>query len=185
MDIGQPESKSHCSNRTNAVVSDDKATLWHRCFGHLSYKGLNHLSISHRVTDLPLTNPIDKICKGCLASRQNRKQFLQKSESRSSKLAEKVHSDLMGPMQVPSLGGSRYVLVFTDDHSQKSWAFFLKGKDETFMKFHEFKARIEAETGNKIRILRTDHGGDYLSNEFKDFCKQHGIAQELTQALIS
>jgi transposase InsO family protein len=84
---------------------------------------------------------------------------------------------------MPSLGGSRYILVFTNDYSRKSWIFFLKGKDKTFLKFREFKACNKKETGNKIQTLRTDRGGEYLSNDFRDFCRQYGIAWELPQAL--
>jgi transposase InsO family protein len=84
-------------------------------------------------------------------------------------------------MQHPSLAGSRYVLVFTDDFSRKSWTYFLKSKDETFEKFRIFKEMIENETGNKIKTLRSDRGEVYLSNTFKFFCSDHGIRCKLTQ----
>jgi hypothetical protein len=53
----------------NTVVLEDKATLWHRRFGHLSYKGLNHLHTDHRVEGLPIINPSNRVCKGCLVGR--------------------------------------------------------------------------------------------------------------------
>ena len=88
----------------------------------------------------------------------------------------------MGPMQQNSLGGSRYTVVFTDDFSRKSWVYFLKSKGETLTKFRHFKNQIETETGNSIQVLRSDRGGEYLSNEFSTFCKDNGIRRELTQA---
>ena len=45
----------------------------------------------------------------------------------------------------------------------------LQAKSETFDRFKEFKALIENETGRHIRILRSDNGGEYESNEF-DAC---------------
>jgi hypothetical protein len=83
-----------------------------------------------------------------------------------------------------SQGGSRYILVLTDDFSRKSWLYFLKSKDEMLYKFCIFKARLELETGNKIRILRSDKGGEYLSNEFKSYCSENGIIRELIQAAM-
>jgi len=39
---------------------------------------------------------------------------------------------------------------------------------------------LENLTGKKIKILRSDNGGEYTSNEFKSFCKGEGIERELT-----
>jgi hypothetical protein len=41
----------------------------------------------------------------------------------------------------------------------------LKSKDEVFGKFKEFKSLIENLSERKIKILRTDNGGEYTSNE--------------------
>ena len=39
-----------------------------------------------------------------------------------------------------------------------------------FSKFCEFKALVEKDTGQKVKVLRSDNGGEYISNEFKNFC---------------
>ena len=67
-----------------------------------------------------------------------------------------------------------YVL-FIDDHSRKSWIYFLKVRSETFDRFKEFKTLIENQTGRHIHILRSDNGGEYESNEFDYFCREAGI----------
>ena len=38
---------------------------------------------------------------------------------------------------------------------------------------------VEKEFGKKVKALRSDNGGDYVSNEFKNFCAAKGIKQEL------
>jgi transposase InsO family protein len=58
--------------------------------------------------------------------------------------------------------------------------YFLKSKDEVFSKFKEFKALIENLSERKIKILRSDNGGEYTSKEFVNFCKDAGIKRELT-----
>jgi hypothetical protein len=35
----------------------------------------------------------------------------------------------------------------------------------------------------KIKVLRLDNGGEYTSNDFKDFCKEAGIKRELTSLI--
>ena len=34
--------------------------------------------------------------------------------------------------------------------------------------------------GNKIKRLRSDNGGEYVNEEFKTYCKEHGIHVEYT-----
>jgi transposase InsO family protein len=83
-------------------------------------------------------------------------------------------------MPVTSLGGYLYYLIFVDDFSRKTWIYFLKKKDEVFKWFRSFKALVENQTGKKIKILRTDNGTEYESNEFNDYCREAGIKRETT-----
>ena len=55
----------------------------------------------------------------------------------------------------------------------------MQKKSETYSKFCEFKALVEKESGKKVKPLRSDNGGEYISNEFKDFCKVEGIRRQL------
>ena len=53
-------------------------------------------------------------------------------------------------------------------------------KSKAFHQFKTFKAFVEKQTGLFIKCLRTDRGGEYNSNEFKEFCREHGIKRKLT-----
>jgi hypothetical protein len=83
-------------------------------------------------------------------------------------------------MNVESLNGFLYYVIFIDDFSRKTWIYFLKKKDEVFGRFKEFKALVENATEKKIKILRSDNGGEFISNPFKDLCKESGIKREFT-----
>jgi hypothetical protein len=74
-------------------------------------------------------------------------------------------------MATKSLGGSSYYVIFKDDYSRNTWLYLLKTKDEVFRKFQEFKEEIENLRNKKIKMLRTDNGGEYTSKEFVAFCK--------------
>ena len=56
----------------------------------------------------------------------------------------------------------------------------MKKKDEVFKWFLSLKALVENQTGRKIKILRTDNGTEYESNEFNEFCVEAGIKRETT-----
>jgi len=58
------------------------------------------------------------------------------------------------------------------------WIGLLKHKDESFDKFKVFKALVENELDMKIKCLIFDQGREYISDEFFDFCEQHGIKRQ-------
>ncbi|GKB06758.1 retrotransposon protein, putative, ty1-copia subclass [Tanacetum coccineum] len=56
----------------------------------------------------------------------------------------------------------------------------LKHKHEVFETFKVFKNEVENQLGKTIKALRSDRGGEYISQEFKDYLKACGIVQQLT-----
>jgi len=58
----------------------------------------------------------------------------------------------------------------------------LREKSEVFVAFKCYKALVEKEVANPIKVLRTDRGGEYSSHEFANFCENHGIKRQLTAA---
>lgn len=46
----------------------------------------------------------------------------------------------------------------------------MQKKDQIFSKFYEFKALIQKDTRNKVKALKGNNGGEYVSNEFKNLC---------------
>ncbi len=76
--------------------------------------------------------------------------------------------------------GYEYCVSFIDDYSRKTWIYFLKNKDEVFGKFKEFKALIENLSNKKIKIFRSDNGGEYTLKEFVEFYMDAEIKRELT-----
>ena len=83
-------------------------------------------------------------------------------------------------MSFPCLQGFLYYILFTDDFSRKTWIYFLKCKEseEILKRSKGFKTLIENLSGHKIKTLRSDNGGEYTSNLFKDYCKEAGIKRE-------
>ena len=104
------------------------------------------------------------------------------SDSGSEGVLDLIHSDLCGPISFSSLIGFEYYITFIDDFSRKTWIYFLRSKksDEVFLWFQEFKALVENQTRKKIKVLRSDNGGEYTSHAFDEFCRPEGIKRQLT-----
>eukprot|EP00253_Pinus_taeda_P026700 PITA_26700 len=117
-------------------------------------------------------------CKGCTLGKFVKATFHEK-DSRATTILERINTDVCGPFSVASTAKHRYYVIFVDDFSRKCWIFFMQKKSETYSKLCEFKALFEKESGKKVKALRSDNGGEYISDDFKDFCKAEGIRKEL------
>ena len=59
-------------------------------------------------------------------------------------------------------------------------ALFSKNKDDTFAAFKNWKVMIERQTERKVKLLRTDNGGEFCSGAFDDYCRAEGIVRHHT-----
>jgi transposase InsO family protein len=76
--------------------------------------------------------------------------------------------------------GKKYFMTFIDDSTRYCYVYLLNTKDEALDFFKIYKAEVENQLERKIKRLRSDHGGEYFSNEFNLFCLEHGIIHERT-----
>jgi transposase InsO family protein len=114
-----------------------------------------------------------------LLARMSRGSFLR-SDNISKGILDFIHSYVYGPMTVASLNEYLYYVLFINDHSWKTCIYFLKTKDGVLARFQEFKAQVENLTERRIKVLRSDNGGEYISRDFSDFCIEAGIKREYT-----
>ena len=56
----------------------------------------------------------------------------------------------------------------------------MKHKSESFEKFNVFKNKVQNQLGKNIKTLRSNRGGEYLSQEFTDHLRDCGIISQLT-----
>lgn len=158
----------------------DQQMLWHRRMGHL---GMNNLKLlrDKMATGVRFPNTRNKLeCISCVIGKQTKQPFKKSIATRAEEVLGLVHSDVCGPMKVPSVSNNLYFLTFIDDLTRKTFVYLLKHKSEVFDKFMEFKAFAENQTGKKIRILRSDNGNEYVNKRMDDYLKQNGIQHQLT-----
>lgn len=161
---------------SSVTSKGDSNFLWHQRMGHINYNDLDKLQICAEGMKLS-TQKEDAACTSCLEGKQTRQPF-NHGGSRASELLELVHSDVCGPMENKSIGGSRYFLTFIDDYSRKVYVYMLTHKSEALEKFKEFKNQVENELNRKIKILRSDNGKEYVNHSFHNFLRSAGIIHQ-------
>ena len=119
-------------------------------------------------------------CESCVEGKIHRFPFPTDGGKQADEPLELIHSDVCGKMSTKSIGGAEYFLTFIDDKTRYVWVYMLTRKDEVFQRFQEWKALVENSSGHKVKVLRTDNGGEYTSNEFESYLKDEGIRHERT-----
>ncbi|GKA53685.1 retrotransposon protein, putative, ty1-copia subclass [Tanacetum coccineum] len=115
------------------------------------------VSVHHRLLqhDGLLKSPDDESfdqCVSCLSGKMTRKPFPHQTE-RATDLLGLIHTNVCGLLRHVS----RQVIVT----------------------FEVFKNEVENQLWLTIKGLRSDRGGEYISQEFKDYLKDCGIVQQL------
>jgi hypothetical protein len=145
---------------------------WHIRLGHLD---LDMICRMLKLQGIKVRNDMEGPCEICLRTKLNEKSFIGKMQ-RTSKPLERVHSDLLGPIQVEAFpGNKKYIISFIDDYSKFTQVYLMKNKSESLDKLKKFIAEIGIP-----RELHTDNGGEYTSNAFKEFCIEKSIKQTFT-----
>ncbi|GAU30308.1 hypothetical protein TSUD_385290 [Trifolium subterraneum] len=167
-------------HRCLATSENRSEWLWHYRLGHLNFRDLNQMQRKRMVSGLPDIKVSYEVCEECVQAKQPKSSFSKDAERRTKDLLEIVYSDVCGPLQVNSLGGNKYFVTFIDNHSRKLWTYLINKKSEVLEVFKRFKSLVERQSGFKIKVLRTDGGGEYMSSEFTALCEQEGIIREVT-----
>ena len=151
--------------------------MWHCRLGHISEKRMKKLHEDGLLSSFDFESY--ETCEAYLLGKMTKTPFTGFPE-RASDLLELIHTDVCGPMSSTARGGFQYFIIFTDDLSRYGYVYLMRYKSETFEKFKEFQNKIENQRGKKIKALRSDRGGEYLSHEFSDHLKSCGIVPQLT-----
>ncbi|QRV80821.1 Pol polyprotein/retrotransposon [Ceratobasidium sp. AG-Ba] len=153
--------------------------VWHKRLGHVRPAVLQQMAGAGQIDTLSKQDLTDIAqCGSCVLGKGARLPFSTSSSSATAPL-EVVHSDLCGPLDT-SVGGSRYILSFIDGFSRMAWIFVLKTKDQVFGSFKRWRAYIELSSGHRVKTLRTDGGGEYISNSIAAYLADAGILHQTT-----
>jgi hypothetical protein len=154
--------------------------IWHKRVGHVNLQRLKLMEKQNLVGGFPKSGTeevMSEVCKTCQLGKQVKHPFLAQTTHVSSKPLEMIHSDVW-TTETESIGKCKYYVSFIDDHTRKVWVYFMKHKGEVFQHFLNFKTMVEKEKGVSIKCLRFDGMGEYFSNEFNEYLKEHGIQRK-------
>ncbi|KAI3632081.1 hypothetical protein MIR68_009917 [Amoeboaphelidium protococcarum] len=153
----------------------------HFGLGHPGYRTLRKMikqgffnNIDQSVADAPVQE-----CDVCTMAKSTRQSFKNVSgDIRTSVPLERLHMDLIGPVQVQTPQKQKYVLVISDDYSGYTWTELLVSKDSVYQSFtSKLYPRMLIEQGNKHSLvdIQCDQGKEFLDKTFVIWAQQFGI----------
>lgn len=178
------DSTSEVACTTVEHISD--LDLWHQRLAHLSYANVRKMFKKTAVRGMSIRDKSfskEHVCDACARSKTTRQipklglsSYRIPADRKHNKKIDvtaffcEVNSDLIGPMQVQGIDGSRYAIHFTEARSRHRWLYTMKHKDETLMKLQQFVDDIKAQ-GFQLKLLKTDNGGEFVNDAIKDYAK--------------
>jgi hypothetical protein len=178
------EKGSSSTNESSKRKRCDDATsakLWHNRLGHISKGRIERLIKDNILTLLDFSN--SDYCIDCIKGKYA-KQVKKGEAKRSAGVLEIIHMDICDPFPVKSVDGFDSFITFTDDFSRYVYIYPIKERSEVLDKFKLFKAEVENQHNIKIKIVRSDHGGEYYGRHtpygqvprpFVRFLQENGI----------
>ncbi|KFD66842.1 hypothetical protein M514_20986 [Trichuris suis] len=160
------------------TITGLKLQIWHKKFGHLHESALKEALRSIEIK-IPNNERIGA-CAVCIAGKMTQAPFPKEQTARTKKPLEILYSDVCGPMNTRSLGGSLYFATFIDDHTRWCEVRFLREKSDLFNAFCEVKALLERRSGCKLLSLQSDNGGEYCSTQMEQYLTENGITHRLS-----
>jgi transposase InsO family protein len=150
---------------------------WHQRLGHLCGSRLSSLVNKGCLGHTSIESSFH--CKGCKLGKQIQLPYLS-SASYSAQPFDIVHSDVWGPAPSATKGGHKYYVVFIDDHSRYTWVYFMKHRSELCSIYQNFARMVDTQFSRPIKIFRSDSGGEYLSDKFRQFLTSQGTLAQLS-----
>ena len=152
----------------------------HRRFGHVRAEKLRETSWSDWVEGLDYLGARDKIpCACCTEMNAKKSPFQAEAEERATRRGARIHTDVK-ELPIRSIEGHIYAACFVDDATRRCVTYPIRKKSEVIEKFEHFLTFECQARGIAVTELRSDHGGEYDSEEMSLFCSTRGIWQEFS-----
>ena len=148
------------------VLEND--VLWHARLGHPHSRALNLL--------LPNVYFKNDGCEACILGKHCKTVF-PKSSTIYEKCFDLIHSDVW-TAPCTSRENHRYFVTFIDQKSKYTWLTMIPSKDRVLDAFINFQSYITNQFNVKIKVFRSDNGGEYTSTAFKSHLAKHGISHQ-------
>ena len=158
---------------TTSKIATHSLRKWHEILGHCNVKDV--LKLQNVVEGMKISDKEFGDCSVCIQGKMVN-ETCKLPDARAKYPLQFVHVDVSGPIEPTAREGFRYTLCFTDDFSGLLCVYLLKNKSDVTLATRKYLADM-APYG-KVKKIRSDNGGEFVSREFKDLMIENQIKHE-------
>jgi hypothetical protein len=168
------------------LTESKKVALWHARLAHLGVTGMARAASAKAVEGLEeiehLLRPgssslaLPEVCGGCAQGKAHRAPLGKGTVPQWVKAREPMdrwHVDSFGPFP-RSLGGNQYLLLITDEASDKTFGAPTRTKADEAGEMQAIYRRAKTEHGKPLKEIHSDGGGEFRSQVLLDFWATEG-----------
>jgi hypothetical protein len=157
---------------------------YHHMFGHTSLQHIWKIMKDKLGSGLSECLPAGDIhCPVFIISKSTRVNPLS-STCREIELLDIMAVDLIGPFQLDSIDGGKYVMTMRDVATGYCFVFILTHKWEATTHIIAIINRVENFTEKKVKTLRSNNGGEFANNKLAKFLDKKGIYHHYQNGVI-
>jgi len=131
------------------------------------------------VTAVELRRLATATCEPCIRGKMMRLPF-KESETVVDEPLDLVHTDVNGPMTIPTPSGDRFEVVMVDHKSKYKVVVPVKSKGEATNVVMNVINRWETQLGRKAKVVRRDGGKECTGAKFDKWRSDKGIVVQTT-----
>lgn len=169
--------------QANVARAERSLEEWHRVLGHPDVNEIKNLEKKGCTVGFKIvseeTNSGQR-CGECQHGKCHHASHPGSRRERAKDVLERVHVDLVGALDPPSLGGSKYFMLVRDEYSSYMHVFFLASKTQVLHAMTKYLDLASIQSKRKVRIIRSDNGTEFKNSGFKLLLEKEGIIQEFS-----
>ena len=162
-------------NNTSSAYIVESSYIWHGRLRHVNYGSLKKLINMNCLPKFELD--LNHKCEVCVEAKMTKKSF--QNIFRNSEILNLIHTDICDFKSIQTRAGKKYFITLIDDNTRYCHVYLLRSKDEALDAFKVYKNEVKNQLSKKIKVVRSDRGGEYDA-PFDEFCKEHGIIHQTT-----
>ena len=164
--------------RLAVAATAASAHTWHQRFAHAG--GGTMATVPAAVTGMEVTaaelrNLGTAGCEPCIRGKMTRQPF-DTSDTVVNEPLELLHTDVGGPMPIPTPSGDRFEVVIVDHKSKYKVVVPVTSKGQATNVVN----RWETQLGRKAKVVRCDGGKEYTGKKFDQWRSEKGIVVQTT-----